>query len=173
MWQQSLLGIRQERALVRHRAHLHASSGHIIPAIVSIWLRPATSVALSLIHRHFHIGRSTLPKLHFAFPPRSWNLLSIAVLPVTYLYTYSDIFICPQAKKTTPRIQSWPRMASTVPGLAPPPGVISDLTSPYTLQPYQTLTAVACGILTTVLVVARLYTVSTIPRHSFSYIISR
>ena len=53
------------------------------------------------------------------------------------------------------------------PGLAPPPGVTPDFTSPYTLQPYQALTAVACIILTTVMVAARLYTVSNVPSQSF------
>lgn len=44
------------------------------------------------------------------------------------------------------------------PGLAPPPGVTPDFVSPYTLQPYQALTVVACIIITTVMVAARLYT---------------
>ena len=38
---------------MRHRAHIHASLGHIIPGILSIWLKAATSGALWLIHRHF------------------------------------------------------------------------------------------------------------------------
>lgn len=50
-------------------------------------------------------------------------------------------------------------MASAVePGLAPPPGVTPDFTSPYTLQPYQTLTVAGCIIVTSVMVAARLYT---------------
>lgn len=58
-------------------------------------------------------------------------------------------------------------MASSMkPGLAPPPGVTPDFVSPYTLQPYQTLTVVACIIVTTVIVAARLYTVSDFPRSS-------
>ena len=44
------------------------------------------------------------------------------------------------------------------PGLVPPPGVTPDLTSPYTLQPYQALTVVACIIITTLAVAARMYT---------------
>ena len=59
-------------------------------------------------------------------------------------------------------------MASTVPGLTPPLGATPDFTTPYTLQPYQTLTAAASGILTTIMVVARLYTVSTALSYSFS-----
>lgn len=46
------------------------------------------------------------------------------------------------------------------PGLAPPPGITPDFTGPYTLQPYLALITVVCIILTTVLVAARLYTVS-------------
>lgn len=53
------------------------------------------------------------------------------------------------------------------PGLAPPSGVTPDFTSPYTLQPYETHTAVACIIVTTVMVVARLFTVSNVPSHLF------
>lgn len=52
-------------------------------------------------------------------------------------------------------------------GLAPPPGVTPDFTSPYTLQPYQALTVVACIIVTTVMVAARLYTVSNFPNLLF------
>ena len=48
------------------------------------------------------------------------------------------------------------------PGLAPPPGITPDFTGPYTLQPYLALVTVVCIILTTVLVAARLYTVSMI-----------
>lgn len=52
-------------------------------------------------------------------------------------------------------------MASAIqPGLPPPPGITPDFLSPYTLQPYQALTVVACIILTTIMVAARLYTVS-------------
>ena len=53
--------------------------------------------------------------------------------------------------------------SSKRPGLAPPPGVTPDFTSPYTLQPYLALTAVACVIITTVMVAARVYTVSKFP----------
>ena len=52
------------------------------------------------------------------------------------------------------------------PGLAPPSGVTPDFTSPYTLQPYQALTAVAYIILTIVMVTARLYTVNNVPSQS-------
>lgn len=54
---------------------------------------------------------------------------------------------------------SKPKMlAPNDPGLEPPPGVTPDFESPYTLQPYQALTVAACIILTTVMVVARLFT---------------
>ncbi len=43
------------------------------------------------------------------------------------------------------------------PGLAPPPGVMPDFASPYTLEPYQVLTAAECAIVTTLLVAARMY----------------
>ena len=52
---------------------------------------------------------------------------------------------------------------SRKPGLAPPPGVTPDFTSPYTLQPYLALTLVACVIITTAMVAARLYTVGKVP----------
>lgn len=50
--------------------------------------------------------------------------------------------------------------SASQPGLAPPPGITPDFSGPYTLQPYQALTTVVCIVLTTVLVTARLYTVS-------------
>ena len=45
-----------------------------------------------------------------------------------------------------------------VPPLAPPHGITPDLTSPYTLQPYQVLTVILCIIATTLAVAARMYT---------------
>ena len=44
------------------------------------------------------------------------------------------------------------------PGLPLPPGQTLDLTGPFTLQPYQAVTAVGCIILTTTAVAARVYT---------------
>ena len=43
------------------------------------------------------------------------------------------------------------------PGLEPPPGVIPNFESPYTLQPYVELTVALCIIVTTALVGARIY----------------
>lgn len=44
------------------------------------------------------------------------------------------------------------------PGLDPPPGVIPNLSDAYTIQPYVVLTITICIIVTTSLVIARMYT---------------
>ena len=43
-------------------------------------------------------------------------------------------------------------------GLSSPPGVVPNFTDPYTLRPFQALTIAQCIIVTTVVVLARLYT---------------
>ena len=49
-------------------------------------------------------------------------------------------------------------MATSPAGLSPPPGVAPNLTDPYTLHPFQALTIAQCIIVTTIVVLARLYT---------------
>ena len=44
------------------------------------------------------------------------------------------------------------------PGLAPPPGVSPYFYSPFTLQPYNAVTIAGCTIVTTIMVLARMYT---------------
>lgn len=141
--------------------------GTLFLAFSSIRLKAAGSGALWLIPCHFSCWA-----IDFTHTP---SCLSASIMVfIIYSSAPSHLSLCsliylrlsPSFEKTLP-IQSRPRMASAVPGLAPPPGVVPDLTSPYTLQPYQALTAVACIIVTTVMVAARLYTVSTVPSHSF------
>ena len=172
---------------------LYATWEHIVPGILR--LKAAGSGALWLIHRHCSYWATDFSHtFHLGCPPQSWywwssilvahldhgiddlpSWLSASMMVfIVYNSTPSHLSLCssiplllyPSFQKIKP-IPFRPRMASAVPGLAPPPGVMPDFTDPYTLQPYQTLTAVASAIMTTVMVVARLYTVSNVPSYSF------
>ena len=72
---------------MRHRAHLHASLGHNIRGILSIWLKAATSGALWLIHRHFSYWA-----IYVTHTPACLSA-SIMVF-IIYSSTPSHLFLC-------------------------------------------------------------------------------
>ena len=127
---------------------------------------------LWLFHRHFLFQSVNVTPandtLYPCRPLQSWQLLHITV-PVRLSLCFSIPFHLGLSLVHSQSRQSQPRMASAnQPGLPPPPGVTLNLTSPYTLQPYQALTVVACIIVTTIMVTARLYTVSDFSGPVFS-----
>ena len=72
---------------MRHREYLHASLGHIVPGILSIWLKAITSGALWLIHRHFSYWA-----IYFAHTP---SCLSASIMVfIIYSSAPSHLFPC-------------------------------------------------------------------------------
>ena len=137
-----------------------------------ITIKTCRSWCIWLFQRHFLFQSinvtPTVDTLHPCRPLQSWQLLHITA-PVRLSLCFSIPFYLGPSFVNSQSKQSQPRMASAnQPGLPHPPGVTPNLNSPYTLQPYQTLTVVACIIMTTVMVAARLYTVRNFSGPVFS-----